>query len=206
VAFADPRRSTLIKLYGDVLQRDMLVVTEDDQYALWRNRDKEDLLNEVRSALSKTVVLFLGYSLADPDFNVLWRETLDRMGRFAAGAYVISADAPADVRAVWEGRQVRSIVGDTLTLLGQLSGAHTPLSATYFSNTGSIFRADTAKERTQLETLRNQYKSNLYTLQLKAAKYGSLETPLSVLNEIEETKQKIEEIDTRLAVLQKDEK
>jgi hypothetical protein len=32
IAFADPRRPTLIKLYGDLQQRDSLVVTEDDHY------------------------------------------------------------------------------------------------------------------------------------------------------------------------------
>ena len=38
LAFADPHLRMLIKLYGDIQQRDMLVVTEDDQLGLWRSR------------------------------------------------------------------------------------------------------------------------------------------------------------------------
>jgi len=48
------------------------------------------------------VVLFLGYNLADPDFKLLWRELLDRMGRFALGAWAIAPGLPADERRVWE--------------------------------------------------------------------------------------------------------
>jgi SIR2-like domain/TIR domain len=123
VAFADPQRRTLVKLYGDVRQRDTLIVTEDDHNDLWRSRDKESLLNEVRSILSRHTLLFLGYDLADLDFNLLWRELLDRMGRFVMGAYAVWPGALADERRVWEGRQVQMIDEQPLEFLERLVAA-----------------------------------------------------------------------------------
>ncbi|MDZ4721397.1 MAG: SIR2 family protein [Roseiflexaceae bacterium] len=123
LAFVDPRRHTLIKLYGDLQQRDTLIVTEDDQHGLWRNRDKENLLDEVRRAMRSNAVLFLGYDLTDPDFLLLWREVLDRVGRFALGAYAVNPGMAQDERRVWEDREVRVIDAEPLAFLEQLTAA-----------------------------------------------------------------------------------
>ena len=120
VSFIDRNRPTLIKLYGDVQQPDTLVITEDDHYGLWRDRDKEDLLDEVRTALRRHVVLFVGYNLADPDFNLLWREVLDRAGRFALGAYAVGPGLAAAEVNVWQERGIRILDTDPLEILGAL--------------------------------------------------------------------------------------
>ncbi|MCP4544655.1 MAG: SIR2 family protein [Chloroflexi bacterium] len=106
VSFITPDRPTLIKLYGDAQQPDTLVVTEDDHYGLSRDRDKEDVLDEVRNVLRKQTVLFLGYNLSDPDFNLLWHEVLDRAGRFARTAYAVWPDLPEPDAQVWRDRGV----------------------------------------------------------------------------------------------------
>jgi hypothetical protein len=112
VSFINPDRPTLIKLYGDAQQPDTLVVTEDDHYGLWRDRDKEDLLDEVRNVLRKQMVLFLGYNLADPDFNLLWREVLDRAGRFARTAYAIWPGVPEGEVRMWRDRGIVILEAD----------------------------------------------------------------------------------------------
>lgn len=123
VSFIAPDRPTLIKLYGDAQQPNTLVVTEDDHYRLGRDRDKEDLLHEVRTVLRRQTVLFLGYNLADPDFNLLWREVLDRAGRFARTAYAVWPGLPAGEVRMWRDRGIVileeepwKLVGDTAHL------------------------------------------------------------------------------------------
>jgi hypothetical protein len=118
--FINRDRPTLLKLYGDLQQRDTLIVTEDDQYSLWRNRDKEGLLDEVRRMLRNTV-LFIGHNLADPDFMLLWRETLDRMGRFVVGAYAVCPGMSITDQQTWAERMVRVIDGEPLALLTALA-------------------------------------------------------------------------------------
>jgi hypothetical protein len=57
------------------------------------------------------------------------------------------------------------------------------------------------EERELLRRERDQHKRNLYTLQEKKAKYGSLEVPLSVLNQIEDEEREIARLDAALAAL-----
>jgi hypothetical protein len=129
VSFINPDRPTLIKLYGDAQQPDTLVVTEDDHYGLWRDRDKEDLLDQVRAVLRKQTVLFLGYNLTDPDFNLLWREVLDRAGRFARTAYAVWPDLPEDEVRMWRDRGIVIFDVGPWEILESIdtSSAHDPL-------------------------------------------------------------------------------
>lgn len=119
VAFARPDRLALIKLYGDVQMPDTLVVTEDDHYGLWRDRDKENLLDEVRSLLKKQTVLFLGYNLSDPDFHLLWREVLDKMGRFARTAYAVWPGLPETEVRMWADRGIMILDEDPWQLVNE---------------------------------------------------------------------------------------
>ncbi len=127
VSFINPDRPTLIQLYGDAGQPDTLVVTEDDHYGLWRDRDKEDLLDEVRNVLRKQTILFLGYNLSDPDFNLLWREVLDRAGRFARTAYAVWPDLPESDAQVWRDRGIVILDTDPLGILGESAPQPVPL-------------------------------------------------------------------------------
>lgn len=112
VAFARADRLALIKLYGDVQMPDTLVVTEDDHDGLWRDRDKENLLDEVRGLLKRQTILFLGYNLSDPDFRLLWREVLDKMGRFARTAYAVWPGLPEEEQRVWRDRMIQVLEAD----------------------------------------------------------------------------------------------
>ncbi|MCP4543140.1 MAG: hypothetical protein GY832_39000 [Chloroflexi bacterium] len=128
VSFITPDRPTLIKLYGDAQQPETLVVTEDDHYRLWRDRDKEDVLDEVRNVLRKQTVLFLGYNLSDPDFNLLWREVLDRAGRFARTAYAVWPGLPESDAQVWRDRGITILDTDPLGILGESAAQSAPYS------------------------------------------------------------------------------
>jgi hypothetical protein len=121
VAFINPDRPTLVKLYGDAQQPDTLVVTDRDHSELLRDRDKEDLVDEVKRAFRRNTVLFLGYNLADPDFRFLFDQIAG--SRFARTAYAVWPGLPeADVR-MWRDRGI--VILDT-DPLGVLAGPVAP--------------------------------------------------------------------------------
>ena len=126
VPFSHPRWRTLLRLYGDLSQPDSLIITEDDHYGLSRNRDKENLLDEVRATMRRHAILFLGYDLTDPDFNLLWREVLDRMGRFAIGAYAVWPNLPQDEEKIWQARHIQIIDAEPVPFLEALLAAVEP--------------------------------------------------------------------------------
>ncbi|MCP4545489.1 MAG: phosphotransferase [bacterium] len=130
LSFIDPSRPTLIKLYGDAQQPETLVVTEDDHYGLWRDRDKQDLLEQIRSALRKNTTLFLGYNLSDPDFNSLWRGVVDRAGDFLPDAYAVWPGlAEAEVQ-MWRDRGIVILDADPFEILDVSRTTSAPFAIT----------------------------------------------------------------------------
>ena len=113
--FLNPNRPTLIKLYGDALEPDTLVVTDQDHTDLLRNRDKAEIVGEVKRAFQRNTMLFLGYNLADPDFRFLFDQIAEN--RFARTAYAVWPGLPeADVR-MWADRGIVILESDPLSAL-----------------------------------------------------------------------------------------
>lgn len=167
VSFIDPSRPTLIKLYGDIQQPNTLVVTEDDHYDLGRDRDKEDLLHEVKTVLRRQTVLFLGYNLADPDFNLLWREVLDRAGRFNRTAYAVWPGLSDSEVQIWRDRGIVILDEDPMGVLDiwkdnagsglakvSSSGSLPPEETLYLDTTAELF-VQWLADHTQMVPYRN---------------------------------------------------
>jgi hypothetical protein len=122
LAFRNPSWPNLFQLYGLISQPETLVVTEDDHLQLWRDPNKAQLLDRIRPIFEENAILFVGYDLSDPDFKLLWREVLDRMGQFTIGAYATAPSLPPGEREVWEDRRVRILDAEPLAILEQLAG------------------------------------------------------------------------------------
>ncbi len=196
LAFADPRQRTLIKLYGDLPQRDTLIVTEDDHYGLWRSREKEGLLDEVRRTLRGSAVLFLGYNLADPDFNLLWREVLERVGRFALGAYAVNLGLTPDAQRVWAERHVQVLELAPLALLEQLAAPYAQQVSpppTKTKNEESVLPPDN-EELAHQQRLLATHRRTLTILLEQQAVHTTAFTPPSVVHGITEARTQIQRI------------
>ena len=121
VSFIRQERPTLIKLYGDAQQPETLVVTDRDHSQLLRDRDKEDVIDEVRRAFKRNTILFYGYNLSDPDFKFLFDQIAE--SQFARLAYAVwpglsEVDVPhvarsrdCDLEGRSTGRDERGIAG-----------------------------------------------------------------------------------------------
>lgn len=124
LAVAFPDRPLLIQLYGNpIADVESLVVTEDDHLDLWRDRRREAVLDEVKRALQRNTVLFLGYDLGDPDFRLLWREVLDRAGDLHRRAFAVWPGLPEAEVAVWADRGIEMLAADPW---GLTAGAAAP--------------------------------------------------------------------------------
>lgn len=223
LAFARRGIPTLIRLYGAADRPTSLVATEDDHYGLWRDRNRENILDEVRMLLRRNTVLFLGYNLADPDFNLLWREVLDRMGRFAAGAFAIWPGLPEDEAQVWRDRQITMLEAEAGGILIATAGISPTGSAHVTTREVGVGKVEVgggaaaqpavdstaatlAQHRKLLEERKaakwqelQQYKLNLAMLEREAANYGGRQfAPLIVQNQIDAAEQAIIRIEGEL--------
>jgi hypothetical protein len=80
-------RPTLMKLYGDLRQVTSLVVTTQDQNGLLRGRLKPELVDELRRAMRRNSLLFLGYDLSDPSVSAWFDEIAGE--RFQLTSYAV---------------------------------------------------------------------------------------------------------------------
>lgn len=119
--FVDSSRVTVLKLFGDVQQVDTLVVTEQDQNALLRGRDKPDMLDEVRRSFRRTSMLFLGYDLRDAAISALFDEIAGQ--RFQVRSYVAWPAATERERASFEqNRGLKVLNMDPMAVVQALVG------------------------------------------------------------------------------------
>ncbi len=132
LAVAFPDRPLLIQLYGNPLSDvESLVVTEDDHLGLWRDRSRESVLDEVKRALQRHTVLFLGYNLSDPDFLLLWREILSRAGNLHRRAFAVWPGLSEAEVGVWADRGIVILEEDPWGLVaGNVSSSQLPAPAT----------------------------------------------------------------------------
>jgi|CXWL01.1.fsa_nt_gi hypothetical protein len=81
----------LIKMHGDLHHPSLLVVTEDDYDSFSINRERMFLT--ITNLLINNTILFLGYSIDDPDFRQIWALVKKYFGKFRRPAYALVVDA-----------------------------------------------------------------------------------------------------------------
>ena len=112
VSLIVPDNPTLIYLYGYAQSAESLVVSKDDHHRL--RCDRKEVFNAVCNALRKNVILFLGYNLSDPDFDLLWQEVSSQPDHFPKEAYAVWPGLPETDVQRWRERGI--IVLDTVPL------------------------------------------------------------------------------------------
>jgi len=81
----------LIKMHGDLHHPNLLVVTEDDYDGFSVNR--EGMFMSITSLLLYNTILFIGYSVDDPDFRQMWSWVKKYSKGIRRPAYALIVDA-----------------------------------------------------------------------------------------------------------------
>lgn len=92
LAFSPANGETkLIKMHGDLHHPSLLVVTEDDYDSFCSNRQR--MFMTITNLLINNTILFIGYSIDDPDFRQIWGLVKKYFGEFRRPAYALLVDA-----------------------------------------------------------------------------------------------------------------
>ncbi len=84
-----PRRPErhLVKMHGGIENATTVVVTRSD-YAKSRSLRRE-MFSYLRGELAQTTFLFIGFSLADPNFNLIYDDVRDSLGMVTPVSYTV---------------------------------------------------------------------------------------------------------------------
>lgn len=122
----------LIKIHGCVSQLDTCIITEDDYY-LWMANDS-DVKALVRAWFLMYQVVFVGYSLRDPNFRSLLVELRRKLGTSLRSSYIVTPEVPTtsyDYRYAELTLGARFIQATASEFLQSLCALQPPSYATY---------------------------------------------------------------------------
>jgi hypothetical protein len=84
-------RVTLTKLHGDRLLPDSIVITERDYNTYFRESPR--IQQDLNALLARKTLLFVGYSVSDPDFKQILDGVAYDLGRHQRRSYAVLFDA-----------------------------------------------------------------------------------------------------------------
>ncbi|HVV77161.1 MAG TPA: SIR2 family protein [Mycobacteriales bacterium] len=108
---AERSMSHLVKLHGSIDQPDTIVLTRSD-YARAR-RERQEMLSLLRSEMSDAAFLFVGFSLSDPNFNLIHDDVRQLYGPNMPASYTVQGR-----RSPVKDRYLRSLDVNTIWLDG----------------------------------------------------------------------------------------
>jgi len=98
----------LVKMHGDLHHPSLMVVTEED-YDKFRD-NREAMFFEVAHLLSCHSVLFVGYSIDDPDFRQVWRLVDKHLKGLRRPSYALLVGATVDEADTYRRRGINTVI------------------------------------------------------------------------------------------------
>src|SRR5262249_23195795 len=103
----------VVKLHGDLDSARSIVLTEQDYFRFMREHPA--LKRKVMELFSHRTVLFLGFSMRDPDVSMLYNLAVHELGEIKRPAFILTTDDDVHLHDHWAKHQLRAIRldGDT---------------------------------------------------------------------------------------------
>ncbi len=109
---------TLIKLHGSLERPESLIITSNDYFDVFAR--SPEITRLVGSYFATQTILFLGFSLTDPDFRQLYREVTRHVGQLKRRAYAIQPNPDPLLVKEWEQNNVQLINAGVIEFLETL--------------------------------------------------------------------------------------
>jgi hypothetical protein len=107
IPFWDENKRQVLKIHGCVTRPHTIVATLDDYDMCMKDKSRGAIFTKLRDLMATKTFIFVGYSVKDPDFKLIYDEVISNLGPFRRGAYVIDPKPTEDSIKDWETRGVR---------------------------------------------------------------------------------------------------
>lgn len=131
VPFLKPSYSPIIKLHGSICRKESIIASIDDYKAFKNTKPLVDSLAKVNLACKQ--ILFLGFSLSDPDFLELHDEIRSLLGSFMVPSLAVVNGATQEDKYYWHERGITLINEDLTDFLNRLALLNSSVSQ-YIAN------------------------------------------------------------------------
>lgn len=97
----------IVKLLGDLDKKESLVVTRLD-YSDFMNKN-QSAINYLKSLIINSHYFFIGHSLSDPDFNLIFREIYQDLMNYERKSFAVCSVIGKFEQKQWESRRINTI-------------------------------------------------------------------------------------------------
>lgn len=122
LAFWDDGRRQVLKVHGCITRPYTLVATRNDYETCVKRNPL--VFNKLRDLMASRTFVFVGYSLRDSDFRLVWNEITGYLGPLRRLAYVVDPHPTGEKREFWRSNGIRLIELSDIAFARQL---HTKL-------------------------------------------------------------------------------
>ena len=107
IPFWDENKRQVLKIHGCVTRPHTIVATLDDYNVCMKDKSRGAVFTKLRDLMATKTFIFVGYSLADPDFKLIYDEVINNLGTFRRGAYVVDLNPRGDSIRDWEAHGIK---------------------------------------------------------------------------------------------------
>ena len=87
----DPRKQSLFKIHGDLEEEDRIILTRTDYIKFFSDSHEETIFwNAVKERMSANHILFIGYSIEDPNIVNIIKKLISQLGKSRKEMFFVS--------------------------------------------------------------------------------------------------------------------
>jgi hypothetical protein len=121
IPFWDENRRQVLKIHACVTRPHTIVATAGDYDACMKDKSRGAIFTKLRDLMATKTFIFIGYSIQDPDFQLIYDEVINNLGPFRRGAYAIDPQPKEDSVKNWEARGVKILKISSLAFAWDLT-------------------------------------------------------------------------------------
>ena len=97
MVFSGSQYKKVFKIHGSINNLDSIVATKEDYKKCYSSTQKNLIGGVLKSFLANKIIVFIGYSVADEDFQKIYRYIKKEMGDYRRRAWIVTPDKSKDV-------------------------------------------------------------------------------------------------------------
>jgi len=121
IPFWDDKKRQILKIHGCVTRPDTIVATTKDYLECIKEKSKNALFNKLKDLMATKTFIFVGYSMRDPDIQLIFEQLLNNLGKFARLSYAIDPQPPQEVINNWEKVRVKILKLNAIAFVRELN-------------------------------------------------------------------------------------
>ncbi|MBC8274838.1 MAG: SIR2 family protein [Chloroflexi bacterium] len=109
IPFWDDSKRQILKIHGCITRPHTIIATREDYEKCLTDRKNTALFTKLRDLMATKTFIFFGYSMSDPDFEIIYDEVINNLGEFRRSSYVVDPTPNERTVIQWDKRGVKAV-------------------------------------------------------------------------------------------------